>query len=73
MAAKDVKDLNGSFPMIIQTVLDGMRHIIHIPEALPVGHAFKVLVTSPLTMEKVMNALNKVEQAISSDDDDDDE
>ena len=68
MAAKDVKDLNGSFPMVIQTVLDGMRHVIHIPEALPVGHTFKIIVTSPLTMEKVMTALNRVERAITSDD-----
>lgn len=64
MAAKDV---NGSFPMIIQTDLNGTMHIIHTPETLPVGHAFTVLITSPLTMEKVMNALNKVEQAILSD------
>lgn len=62
MSAKDVEAVTGSFPMIIQTDLNGARHIIHTPEALPVGHAFKVLVTSPLTLEKVVRAFNKLEQ-----------
>ena len=68
MAAKDVPVIAGSFPMIIQTTIDRMRHLINEPQDLPVGHAFTVLATSPLTMEKVMNALNEVEQAILSDD-----
>lgn len=68
MAAKDVPVVNGSFPMIIQTTNNGNRHIIDDPKGLPVGHAFIVLVTSPLTMEKVMHALNEVEQTIVDDD-----
>lgn len=67
MAAKNVPVVNGSFPMIIQTSNNRNRHIIDDPKGLPVGHAFTVLVTSPLTMEKVMQALNKLEQSIISD------
>lgn len=66
MVAKDVTAVAGSFPMIIQTVTESRCFVIDKPEDLPVGHAFTIMLTSPLNMEKVFQALQKFEHSIRS-------